>query len=241
MALQSHPDDSTMTADALNSRSYTQTATDSAEHSLEENGSNHSGDAMDVDVVTHLPGADAANTRFPSPIPVNTTPVMESNVFQYPSTDSNHSPLPVVATVTTTSCNTVDNKNASTMEVLRALPWSALPLNASIANHERDKMTQCVIIFERFVVREGPFALNISYATYLETKQRFEECHRRHQVLSQRQHTKQHDDDDKESASQMALDRDVLCVFDPVICDVFDNLENVANRYNVQRMMASDV
>merc|ERR1712176_1511907 len=110
------------------------------------------------------------------------------------------------------------------MKLLRELPWSALPLNASIVHHENDKMAQCTVIFERFVVREGPFALNISYATYLETKQRFEKCHRRHQVLSQltmnlnQRHSINADHE---------WQRDVLSVFDPVIRDIFDNLENV--------------
>ena len=117
------------------------------------------------------------------------------------------------------------------MEWLRDMPWSALPLNPIMVKHEDDKMAQCVSIFKRFVARDGPFALNISYATYLETKQRFEGCHRRHIMLT---------DLCNDSLSKMQLQRDMLCIFDTVIPDVVDNLENVANRFNAQRIMLRD-
>ena len=208
-----------------NSRSYTRTLTDSRDNSV-DNSLNHqdhheihedSGD--EVDLVGTFGGT------FPSPIDTTpVSPVMESNLeCTFPSTTTIGS-----EDTTNLTVNVHIPEDCRTNEFLRDLPWSALPLNSSIANHENDKMTQCLCIFKRFVVRDGPFALNIAYHSYLETKQRFEDCYRR-----------SHQYNDPTLATQ--LERDLLCVFDPVIRDVVDNLENVANRFNVERMMASDI
>ena len=87
-------------------------------------------------------------------------------------------------------------------------------------------MAQCISIFNRFVARNGPFALNISYATYLESKQRFDSCHRRN-MQRNGQMMNAHDE------------QDILCIFDPVIPDVIDNLENVASRFNVHHIFST--
>ena len=213
----------------------TNTDPDSTESSYESDDGEGSADEMEDVIVDQLLNPStpvyagnilpipSSNDATPAPVaPVHVAPVTPvalegDHQQQYPSTDELDSPPSLMTQHS-------NRRSISSIDLLHDMPWSALPLNPSIVDHEKDKMAQCISIFNRFVARTGPFALNISYATYLETKQRFESYHCRY--IQQRMSV--HDEED------------VLCIFDPVIPDVIDNLDSTSNRFNVHHIFSSE-
>lgn len=135
--------------------------------------------------------------------------------FKYPSSFEINSPLHLFT-------QTSMEKKQAMINKLQQMPWKGLPLNESIYKYKNDKWIQAQIIYAKYMPKQCEFTLNISHPAFVETVNAYKECKRYYGM---------NETVNSSLTTNINMDDKVLRIFDSVIPEIFDNLDNVSSRF----------
>ena len=142
--------------------------------------------------------------------------------YEYPTSQQLAAPLPLVAPPSIQNTQTMLN-------TLQNMPWKDLPLNEFIFKFKNDKWVQAQIIYNKYLDKKSEIGLNIAHSSRTAVKNAYTECMRYYQIQNGQGYNYDHTSDTTE---ELDINTNVLKIFDSLIPDLFDNLDNVASRFN---------
>eukprot|EP00484_Ammonia_sp_Unknown_P022737 CAMPEP_0197027498 /NCGR_PEP_ID=MMETSP1384-20130603/7395_1 /TAXON_ID=29189 /ORGANISM="Ammonia sp." /LENGTH=611 /DNA_ID=CAMNT_0042456353 /DNA_START=255 /DNA_END=2090 /DNA_ORIENTATION=+ len=148
---------------------------------------------------------------------------------------------------------TSEEKRKHCMGKLANMPWSDIPLNYAIWRHSKNKYKQCVEIFNKYILRDAEYSLNISGGALRETEFAYLKCmkHYKENKANASLSTARAGNsksrccsfafcESREHSTEDQILHELLSVFDNVIPDIFDNLDNIHTRYVIQQSPLKD-
>eukprot|EP01084_Bolivina_argentea_P143653 252220_1 len=117
------------------------------------------------------------------------------------------------------------------------LPWSDLPLSELIAMNPKDKWTQCIEIFQKFIGYESYHSVNIGYVSVEEIYSRYKACcqYKKNKINSLNNNIKTENINaeitDNIIANDAQFDQVMMGMFDCAIRDIMQNLNDSKDRF----------